>query len=70
MDLSEQQKPDWPQIIKDLQAVGLSYKRLSYLLNVAPGTVAGWVGGSQPRYEHGRMLLKLHSENCAASQAI
>ena len=60
------QKVDWPGIIAELKASGLSRYRLAILLDVVEASVRNWEAGGSPRYELGAAMLKLWSERVAA----
>jgi hypothetical protein len=56
---------DWPQLLRDLDAIGLSPVAVADLLGIARSTPYRWIEGSEPLYSHGAGVLVLHSERCA-----
>lgn len=53
---------DWKGKLLDLVRWGWSLKGVAAAINVPPSTLHRWWNdGSEPRFEHGRALLKLHA---------
>ena len=52
---------DWPQIFVDLREVGCEFSDICIALNITRQHIYAWQKGSEPLYEMGRAILKLHS---------
>lgn len=63
--MSQALNHNWPQIIKDLEASGLTMYKIALAMNQAGlkaqyGQVKRWANGSEPRASHARFLEYLH----------
>lgn len=63
MTLLERDPPvDWKGLIRDLQRWGWKLNAVAFAINTAPSTLKKWwYEGSEPGYENGRALVKLHA---------
>lgn len=63
MTLLERDPPvDWKGLLLDLQRWGWTLKGIATSINAPPSTLQRWWNdGSEPRYEYGRALVKLHA---------
>lgn len=53
---------DWKRALLDLKRWGWTLKGVAAAINAPPSTLKRWWNdGSEPRYEYGRALLKLHA---------
>ena len=53
---------DWPRVVSEIQASGVSLRKISDLVEVSGGTIQGWLDGSVPNYETGIKLIEIHRE--------
>ena len=53
---------DWPRIIAEIEASGLSPYKLALQLGVDPTTVRHWQADGEPKHINGTELLRIHAE--------
>lgn len=57
---------DWRALILDLVRMGWKLNGIAECINVPKSTLGGWwYDGAEPRFEHGRALIKLHAIEAA-----
>jgi hypothetical protein len=57
---------DWPQLLRELSAKGVTRMVLAEVCDRSDRTVGDWKNrGSTPRYEDGATILALHRRSCA-----
>lgn len=54
------ERVDWPKVVRDLQAAGLSQSDQANRIGVTRSSVSMWALGVEPRYSAGAALLALH----------
>lgn len=60
---------DWPGIIAELEAAGVSNSELARLLNVTRSAVFHWLrSGREPSYYYGEKILQIHARHCRITQ--
>lgn len=52
-------KHDWPKIIKEIEASGITLYKLASMLGKQLVQVQRWRDGSEPRHHEGEMLLRV-----------
>lgn len=56
---------DWPSIMADLKAAGMSYQAQALVLDKRLSTIQRWLhDGVEPRYSDGADLIRMHAEVC------
>jgi len=53
----------WQEILLEFRRWGWTMYRVAAAINVPTSTLMGWLNdGKEPRFEHGRLLLKFHAQ--------
>ena len=60
--MTEPARRDWPQIIRDLEAAGVTLWKISILMHRQFGMIQRWRDGQEPRHYEGEMLLAIYAE--------
>lgn len=60
--------PDWPAILADIHAAGVSYRQQAILLEVEYSTLQRWLQGTEPKYWMGNEILAMLLRTCGAEQ--
>lgn len=55
-------RQDWPQIIREIEAMGVTLYKISLMMHRQYTQVKRWRDGAEPRYHEGVMLLMIHAE--------
>lgn len=63
-DYVHQKKVDWPAVIEDLRARGLTITKIAACLGLNRTTVSEWRLNHEPNFASGAALLELHSRYC------
>lgn len=53
---------DWPAIIRELEAAGITQYKLAVMMHRQIGWVQRIAQGQQPKHYEGEMLLSIHAE--------
>lgn len=62
-------RTDWPRIIAQLLAKGVSIAEISAAVQVSAGAPYRWLEGSEPLHSNGQLLLALHAQHCEIHQS-
>lgn len=54
---------NWPQIIRDLEAAGLTLHTISKMMRRQYVQVQRWLDGTEPKHYEGELLLLIHAEH-------
>lgn len=60
--MTDQHRHDWPQIIRDLEARGVTIHTISKMMRRQFVQVQRWLNGVEPKHYEGEMLLLIHAE--------
>jgi hypothetical protein len=56
-------KQDWPKVIAEIEAAGISLYKIALMLHRQYRTVQRWKEeGAEPKHYEGEMLLEIHAE--------
>lgn len=53
------ERTDWFRVIVDLERAGYSHCSIASVCGVSKRTVGGWKQGSSPKFDDGKLLLRL-----------
>lgn len=60
--MTEPQKQNWPQIIADIKAAGITHYKLSTMMRRQYNQITQWEEGHRVEHYDGEMLLAIHAE--------
>lgn len=60
--MAETQRRDWPKIISEIEATGMTTWKIAQMLYKDATTVKNWKAGGEPKHVDGERLLAIHAE--------
>ncbi len=55
---------DWPKVIEDIKATGLTYSAIANTIGAGWSTFQRYREGGEPRHSVGSSILLVHSRHC------
>jgi hypothetical protein len=60
--LTDPIRHDWPQVIRELEAVGITKYKMALMMHRQYVQIQRWASGVEPKHYEGEMLLAIHAE--------